>query len=257
MSFKKVLFALMVCTICGLPIVPEAKAIVNTEVIQAKLKENSPFYEVSISAEKKEGNTNVEQYSGGFSFGAQPAKQEQHIFLINTAYGESQGVTDVSKSFAHYRYQYKIDKLNWETFTQLEQDKFTQIKLRALLGVGARLQIYQKDQLEVNNGYGVFYEHTDYSKDSSQATENFGRGNIYLSMNYTFSTKSIFTLTAYFQPKIDLLEDHHALVDSSLSMPINAWSSVSIVYQMEYDSMPPDGVKKSDNRYLTKLNFNW
>lgn len=254
---KKYLFAALACTICGLPIVPEAKAIVNTEVIQAKLKEKSPFKELSVSAEKKEGNTNVERYSAGFSFGAQPTAKQQHLFLIDTTYGESQNQTDVSRSFAHYRYKYKIDTLNWEAFTQLEQDKFTQIKLRALLGAGVRLILYDKDQLEVNNGYGLFYEHVDYSDVSIQSAENFGRANIYLSMNYTFNTKSIFTLTAYFQPKVDQFEDHHALLDSSLSMPINTWSSVSIVFQMEHDSMPPEGVEMTDNRYLTKLNFNW
>lgn len=255
--FKKVLFALMACTICGLPTVPEAKAIVNTEIIHAKLKDKTPFYEISVSAEKKEGNTDVEKYSGGFSFGSQPSKKHQHIFLINTTYGESQGVTDVNNSFAHYRYQYKFDGLDWELFTQFEQDEFTQIKLRALLGTGLRIKLYDKENLSFHNGYGIFYEHTDYSKSSVQSTENFGRANIYLSMNYTFDTKSIFSLTGYFQPKVDEMDDYHTLVDASLSMPINTWSSLSLVYQLQHDNMPPEGVKKSDHKYLTQLNFNW
>ena len=100
----------------------------------------------SLDINGKNGNT--QNSKAGLGGRAQwYAENGTRFAVLNYEYGESSDVKDTDKTFLHFRnIGYLENRLNggysrgfaWEAFAQLENNKFTRLSLRALLGAGVR-----------------------------------------------------------------------------------------------------------------------
>lgn len=197
---------------------------------------NSDRTDVSFSA--------LLQYLGnGFS----------NLFVIGSEYGETSGNRSADEQLIHLRHTRVLTKRSdWEVFSQLQQNEFTRLEERTLLGSGIRLGFGDNSDPRLYLGLGAFYEST---RNENESAREMGRSNIYVSHRKITSKDISFTTTAYLQNKLDDPDDQRAIGSFSMSIPATENLDFTISVNVEHDSRSPIGVEKTDWTY--KTGFGW
>ena len=197
---------------------------------------NSDRADVSFSA--------LLQYLGnGFS----------NLFVIGSEYGETSGNRSADEQLIHLRHTRVLTKRSdWEVFSQLQQNEFTRLEERTLLGSGIRLGFGDHLDSRLYLGLGAFYEST---RNENESAREMGRSNIYVSHRKKTSKDISFTTTAYLQNKLDDPDDQRAIGSFSMSIPATENLDFTISVNVEHDSRSPIGVEKTDWTY--KTGFGW
>ena len=78
------------------------------------------------------------------------------------------------------------------------------------------------------------------------ARETVHRWNNYLSFLFKISESVAFTAAVYVQPRFDDFNDVRVLEESILSFKITKYLSFDAIFNLRYDSRPPDNVKDLD-----------
>lgn len=197
---------------------------------------NSDRADVSFSA--------LLQYLGnGFS----------NLFVIGSEYGETSGNRSADEQLIHLRHTRVLTKRSdWEVFSQLQQNEFTRLEERTLLGSGIRLGFGDNSDPRLYLGLGAFYEST---RNENESAREMGRSNIYVSHRKKTSKDISFTTTAYLQNKLDDPDDQRAIGSFSMSIPATENLDFTISVNVEHDSRSPIGVEKTDWTY--KTGFGW
>jgi len=197
---------------------------------------NSDRADVSFSA--------LLQYLGnGFS----------NLFVIGSEYGETSGNRSADEQLIHLRHTRVLTKRSdWEVFSQLQQNEFTRLEERTLLGSGIRLGFGDNLDSRLYLGLGAFYEST---RNENESAREMGRSNIYVSHRKKTSKDISFTTTAYLQNKLDDPDDQRAIGSFSMSIPATENLDFTISVNVEHDSRSPIGVEKTDWTY--KTGFGW
>ena len=197
---------------------------------------NSDRADVSFSA--------LLQYLGnGFS----------NLFVIGSEYGETSGNRSADEQLIHLRHTRVLTKRSdWEVFSQLQQNEFTRLEERTLLGSGIRLGFGDNSDPRLYLGLGAFYEST---RNENESAREMGRSNIYVSHRKKTSKDISFITTAYLQNKLDDPDDQRAIGSFSMSIPATENLDFTISVNLEHDSRSPIGVEKTDWTY--KTGFGW
>ena len=197
---------------------------------------NSDRADVSFSA--------LLQYLGnGFS----------NLFVIGSEYGETSGNRSADEQLIHLRHTRVLTKRSdWEIFSQLQQNEFTRLEERTLLGSGIRLGFGDHLDSRLYLGLGAFYEST---RNENESAREMGRSNIYVSHRKKTSKDISFITTAYLQNKLDDPDDQRAIGSFSMSIPATENLDFTISVNLEHDSRSPIGVEKTDWTY--KTGFGW
>ena len=197
---------------------------------------NSDRADVSFSA--------LLQYLGnGFS----------NLFVIGSEYGETSGNRSADEQLIHLRHTRVLTKRSdWEVFSQLQQNEFTRLEERTLLGSGIRLGFGDNSDPCLYLGLGAFYEST---RNENESAREMGRSNIYVSHRKKTSKDISFITTAYLQNKLDDPDDQRAIGSFSMSIPATENLDFTISVNVEHDSRSPIGVEKTDWTY--KTGFGW
>lgn len=197
---------------------------------------NSDRADVSFSA--------LLQYLGnGFS----------NLFVIGSEYGETSGNRSADEQLIHLRHTRVLTKRSdWEVFSQLQQNEFTRLEERTLLGSGIRLGFGDNSDPRLYLGLGAFYEST---RNENESAREMGRSNIYVSHRKKTSKDISFITTAYLQNKLDDPDDQRAIGSFSMSIPATENLDFTISVNVEHDSRSPIGVEKTDWTY--KTGFGW
>ena len=200
------------------------------------------------------GNTEQGSASTGAKF-QWTRDQLTDFILLNYDYGESNGVTNKNKGFAHYRHIHQLDaRFAREAFTQLSTNRFTALRLRALIGGGVRLTLGEKtDKQAFFLGLGAFYEHekldTDYPDEAD--TEDRLRASTYLVIKYQFNDYVGLVSSTYYQPDVADFADYRTYEDLSVVSKLTDNLSLTSGVFVAHDSKPPRDVKQTD--YSLKL----
>ncbi len=141
---------------------------------------------------------------------------------------------------------------DWEVFSQLQQNEFTRLEERTLLGSGIRLGFGDNLDSRLYLGLGAFYEST---RNENESAREMGRSNIYVSHRKKTSKDISFITTAYLQNKLDDPDDQRAIGSFSMSIPATENLDFTISVNLEHDSRSPIGVEKTDWTY--KTGFGW
>ncbi len=230
-----------------------ASAIVNIENIRVQTAEDGFSGQLDLDASLQSGNTNNTRF--GFGSRLQWIKGNKTNFLVlNYDYGERGGVRDINKSFLHGRHiVQRNDKLAWEGFGQLEQNEFTRLSFRGLVGAGVRYTLKEKaNKQAMYLGLGGFYS-TEQLDDNS--IDNLVRANIYLVIKHAFNKNTRFISTAYYQPAVSNTGDFRALGQIALSIAINKKLDLKLSLDITHDSQPPVSVKSTDSSFRTGVEY--
>ena len=205
-------------------------------------------YELDLAFEG--GNT--EQASAATGVKLQWTQDKVTDFILaNYAYGESAGVKNKNKGFAHYRHIHALDDaLAWEGFGQLSSNEFTNLTLRALVGGGVRLALGQRSEMQAFFlGLGMFYEREELDTvlPGEADSETALRANTYLVIKYQFNAHVSLVSTTYYQPDLGDFADFRAIEDFSLVSKLSEVMALKVGVDIAHDSMPPRGIDKTDS----------
>ncbi len=183
--------------------------------------------------------------------------KKKHTFLILNDYtimkvkSENDKYDLIDQNFQHFRYNYSIidtNKFNFEFFIQRQQNKIKYIDLRFLTGTGLRFCIFDNEFASFYIAPLFMYENEILS-DSAHTNTKMIKASIYSSFGFVLTDKVCFNNVIYYQPAlVDLasmnnfepVEDFRLFSESSLSFQIFKKIHFAMVFELAYDSRPPD-----------------
>jgi len=211
---------------------------------------------IKASSEKKKGNTNTTNISGGVRLQYDNNSSYAIWGDFSGSYGETNGEENTNKTYAHLRYIHTLyeKSINWETFVQSETNKFTKVKSKYLLGGGLRYNLLNSEYGDLFFGLGGFYEGISYTTNIDPSEKNM-RLNSYLAYKFTFAEKSELAYVAYYQPNADAFSDY--IVSNAFGLKIHVYKELflSFIVYYDIDSKPAIGIEKND--YTQKTSFIW
>jgi hypothetical protein len=172
-------------------------------------------------------------------------KTEKDLYLLLTNYNllKSNAQSLSNNFFFHLRYNRKLGKVvRWEAFTQWQQNKVTNIDVRALLGTGPRLKLADSKAIKLYAAALAMYE---YERDINPVeTHNDVRSDNYVSITYKPTSIIDVTSTTFYQPLFKDISDYRIL--NQFVLNIKATKHFSIVTSWDYlfDSYPAVGTPK-------------
>ncbi len=184
---------------------------------------------------------------------------DEWIALISRDYAEVDSEVNTDESLIHLRYLTKHSP-NWghEVFTQYQEDKFSFLARRTLLGAGIRYTLSSDEPLQQANniGVGLFYEEENYINTSTE-NENNVRLNLYWAYKNKVHKNILYTSTLYFQPEAGQLSDQKGLWQNALIITVTSTISLSLNWDMEHDTNTPDGANDTETSYNSVLIYNF
>lgn len=186
--------------------------------------------------------------------------RDELITIFSRDYAEVDDVVNTDESFLHIRYLTKHSK-NWghEVFTQYQEDRFSLLANRSLLGAGVRYTLNQKPEKKQNNhfGFGAFYEEEKYTNASNIANEDTYRFNIYWAYRNKLADNIFYTSTLYFQPKASDLSDEKGLWQNTLSISVTSTINLNLTWDVEHDTDSPNDRDDTETSYYSVLIYNF
>jgi len=142
---------------------------------------------------------------------------------------------------------------NWEVFAQSARDDYSTLRWRSLTGAGLRYNHFFNHDIEPSIGVGAFSEWREEEGDAGTIRTNVGRGNIYLGLDAEVSDRLDIGATAYFQPKLNDLDDFSAIGEFFVERALTDHVSLRFIANAMHDSNPPAGVNSTRQEYGVRL----
>jgi putative salt-induced outer membrane protein len=238
---------------------PRAHAgIYNVQSILASEPEAGLSGAIAGSADWRTGNvdfvslsaTPVARYSSG-----------DHLLvgIVQTNYKTSNGDTIISRFFEHLRYRYHLsDRVLAEVYGQHEFDGIKRLKLRALAGVGPKVEILRDKSYGLDVGVSYMLEYEELQDDGPSdggETDLQHRSSAYVVGRYELDERVQFFETMYVQPRLTGASDYRILNDAQISFSLTKRLSFSTAFNISYDANPPETIKKLDTALKSSLTY--
>lgn len=227
-----------------------AHAQVNVEGLRKSLTVPGVHGALSGSLTTYHGN------SIGAEFGATGLvgyREEHQLVYLNTNanYSRTGGEPRVANVFAHLRYNYVFSqRVAGELFTQVESDRFRRLRLRSLVGAGARFTIFDGERGALFYGVSYMYLHTSLGEsvaDRPVRPADVHRLNNYAALLVVLEPgRATLANTLYLQPRFDDLGDIQLLDVLSLDVSITGHLSVSLQGTLRYETPVPEPIRRTD-----------
>jgi hypothetical protein len=188
------------------------------------------------------------------------------LFVIATReYGSTRKVKDTDDSFIHTRWVHNLTR-HWagEAFLQWEEDTFSNLISRSLIGGGARyLALNKAGVYSLALGIGAFREFETLDLSTYKLDTNVWRLNTYYAYNHVLNASTSIVSTVYLQPASNDIEDMRALFTFNLNVKMSDSLNLGLGYEAKYDSHPAKNLaatpiidkSKSNTAYTTTLSY--
>lgn len=262
------LFLSRLLVVCVVLYAGHAHAIVNIENMRIDSEDKTEGFDGKLALDVSGKNGNTQKIKAGLGGRAQwYAENSTRFAVLNYEYGESAEIKDTDKTFLHFRnIWYQDNELNnvpsrefaWEAFVQLENNDFTRLSLRILLGGGVRWRILHDTEQTAYLGVGAFrskekLESTPLVTDAGVTYNN--RANLYLVYKYKIVEHARLVNTLYYQPDIDETSDYRLFDQIGLLVDITDNLSLKLSVDVNHDSRPPQLIRKTDTSYNSGLEY--
>ena len=235
-------------------------AIVNMDALHFDKEKDTFSTDLDLAISGSSGNSDRTKASmnGQFTW---VSEKSINLAVLGYQYGQSNNIKSVNKSFIHYRYIYELNNnVDLEIFTQFEQNEFTRLSYRGLLGSGLRFSVLNTENHHSFIGFGAFYskERIEFiSGLTDDGIEKLTRANIYFLSKYEINPLLSISNVVYYQPSFSRFSDYRALLESKLDFKINQNLSFRLSFDVSYDSEPSQTIKNTDISYMSGLKFNF
>lgn len=197
--------------------------------------------QVELSIQGKSGNSDTEDNSiaGKLLF---KRTQNQWLAMIAQEYGESNGTKSKDNQFAHLRWTHELTStVASELFTQYQDDDFTRLTSRVLIGGGARFNLLSSaENLTLAIGAGSFHVSESYKLNTLNTSDDYWRANTYISYKHALNQQLSFVTTGYYQPRINEAADTLVLLNANVLVKMTDKLKVKLSYSVKHDSKPPE-----------------
>jgi len=214
---------------------------------------------IQAAINNQRGNTEKDEYD--FSTRLSYDNNRSYVTWLDFsyAYAEASGVTNEDKAYAHYRFIHTLyDKdWNWEAFAQNQGDDFRKIQRRLLGGGGIRWRFANSESFgRIYVGLGGYYEYLSYTDGAPIDPKEYNtRVNTYIAYTKKFGKDARFSLSGYYQPKVDALEDYYTYSAASLLFYVYGKIFVKMSVSYGYDSIPAFDVVKGDFQHIGSIGW--
>jgi hypothetical protein len=240
----------MVLMLCVLALPRRAACQVNVEGLRKALSSEGVHGSLNGSLTTYGGNTMGTELGGAALVGYREARQLVYL-STNANYSNLGGEVQVSNAFLHFRYNYVLGaRVAAELFTQGESDRFRRLRLRTLVGTGARFTVVEGDTAALFYGVSYMYEHTSLSASVADAPvrpADVHRMNNYAALLIVLEPgRAVLGNTIYFQPRLDDFRDVRLLDILALDVSVTGRLSASLQATLRYESPVPETIKRAD-----------
>ncbi len=255
MNYTIIRLTLLFASIFPLP----ASAIVNVENMRVGQGEPGLSGNLDLSISGKRGNTDKDEY--GIDARIQNNIDKMTNFVVASYdYGEASNVTNTNKTFIHARHVRQFQpRRAWEAFIQAEENEFSRLSFRGLIGAGLRLTLAEtQEQLGLYFGAGAFWSRETLDQRTGltdHGTESFGRANLYLVYKHKLNKQLSLVSTTYYQPRLSESSDFRGLEQAGLAVKMTNSLSIKLSLDIAHDSHPPQSIDKTDSSYNTRLSY--
>jgi len=245
----------IVCLTLLLPVVAEAR-IVNVQSAASRKAEEGLSAELAGTLLWTTGNTNVLQTSARADV-LYLDGPHRTFFTGRIVRAVEDGDTSINSLFEHLRYRRRfVGPLSGETFLQHEYDEFRRLALRALFGLGPRIEfrLVYDWEIAVGSAWMLEFEcfRDDGAPDAGEEELN-QRWSNYLTVGGEITEGIALSHTFYFQPRFDDFGDHRLLSETAAVLDVKTWLAVKLAFVTAYDSRPPAEVRRLDTSFTTSL----
>ncbi|MBD3584298.1 DUF481 domain-containing protein [Salinimonas sp. HHU 13199] len=216
--------------------------------------------QVGLSINGQSGNKDEQEYNAN---GLLRFKQNDDLFVLisDYSYSETNQVRDEDELFLHGRWIHEnqfAPSVDSELFVQYQYDDFAGISDRELVGGNVRWRFDSQNKTNEQQlivGVGAFYE--SETSETTSLTDNTVRANLYTNIVHKHTGEYPFVASAssYIQPAVDDISDLRVLAVASLNFPIRPSLNVGFAIEVNHNSMPFEGVEKTDVDYGVSLNY--
>jgi hypothetical protein len=192
-----------------------------------------------------QGNTEYEEYGG--SLALQWRRGAHRIrALASGLYKTGRGETQAEESTLHLRHNLRLRKwLATLLFVQNQYDPFQRLEHRFLLGGGLRFDLLRSGDLRVFAGMATMLEDERIEGDApGSGTEH--RLSSFLSALWDLREGVTLDAVGFYQPRWSRFSDLRASLSTRLKVDLVGSLYLSVLYELEQDARPPEGVEKTD-----------
>ncbi len=166
-----------------------------------------------------------------------------------------------SSGLAHYRQTFSYRPyLSPEWYAQLNYDRSQQLTFRALTGAGARTSFASGGWGEFGAGSALMFEHErlalpDTAVHPDRTTTV--RWSNFLTLRVVPTESLVITSTTYAQPEFGDPGDVRILENFRLASSVTETLSLTVSFNLRYDSVPPDGIAALDTTLRTGVTYTY
>ncbi|MCW3079267.1 DUF481 domain-containing protein [Segetibacter sp.] len=169
-------------------------------------------------------------------------KTEKDLYLLLANYNRLTNFNQqlLNNVFYHLRYNRKLGKVvRWEAFTQWQQNRISNIDLRALFGTGPRFKVHEDKKFRIYSAALAMYEY-EVDRDPRVVLHDIRSDNY---VSFTFKPNPVFdvTSTTFYQPLFKQFSDFRILNQIVFNIKATRHFSISTNWDYSYDSFPALG----------------
>ncbi len=207
----------------------------------------------NMGVTRTSGNTekNVTHFDGEFS-----ARTEKNRYTVYAEFNKTDdtGVNTEDNSLGYIKYDHFLSK-KWyiNSNAQFEKDKFKDINLRSILGIGSGYQFYETEITNLSLEAGVNYVNENYitAPDNSYTSGRWG-----FNWDRYFYSKA-FQLYHFHEGYISLENSDNMFFKSrtGIRVPLFDHLSASLQYNWDWEKSPAPGREKVDKSLIFTLGY--
>lgn len=166
----------------------------------------------------------------------------------------ARGIQTERSVLGHVRHNHVLSE-RWATvaFVQLQENPFQRLKLRSLVGVGARWEAARSDNLDLSLGATHMWEREQLSDADGHTRAT--RLSSFASLLTTPREGIHVDLTMFYQPRWSDFSDWRLFLQVELSVDLGANLELFSRWDLEHDEQPPAGVEPTDRGTTTGFRF--
>jgi putative salt-induced outer membrane protein YdiY len=167
---------------------------------------------------------------------------------------ESAGVTTTSNRYLLTQYDAFLSEKDYLFVNaKAEQDKLADLNLRTSLGAGYGYQFFETERAKLSTEYGLAYINEDYEIASDESFPSLSFG---LDYERKFWQKKLVFFNNY-DVSVSLEDTADALFGTKVGIRVPIVENVNVATQVnvDYDNMPPPGVKKTDSSLIFSVGY--
>lgn len=221
--------------------------------------EDRPGFSLELNGGMELRTGNVDLFTGKASL-LMRYQLGRHRFVSTSAgaLGIKNDAQYLNNLFSHLRHQvFFFDWFAWETWIQGAENRFTRLRLRALVGTGPRFDVVRREAFHLAAGLHYMLEHETLEgggNPDESLNELNHRSNTYLTLTWDMVEGLSLQETVYIQPKLtNPFADFRVSNEIQLTAKVTKHFGLGTSFQLRYDHAAPGDVEALDTTTMATL----